>query len=192
MSLDGHPGLRRSVLGALADALGVLRLGLAAVFPAALGIRGWWALAIFVVAAASDFVDGPLARRTGRATRYGAVLDNTADIAFVLAGTASGAAHGLVSWIVPASIGCSAAAYALASLSRSRVSGAPVRAYSALGHAAGVANYAVVGLVAGSVALAGPAWTAILAVAGAIVAVLNLAAVANRLRPAPRAGASRA
>lgn len=153
---------------------------------------GWAALAVFVAAALSDYLDGPLARRGGPATPYGAILDNVADIAFVLIGTSAAAAAGAIGWIVPLAIACSATAYALASLSRTRAAGAPVRAYSAIGHAAGVCNYALVGLFAGSVALPGGAWPAILAVGSATVVALNLGAVALRWLPGLRARASRA
>src|SRR5947209_19985611 len=83
---------------AAADALGVVRLGAAALLPGAL-LRPacrWLPAALFAVAAATDFFDGVLARRGGGPTRPGAVLDNLADIAFVLAGTITGAALGLV------------------------------------------------------------------------------------------------
>jgi hypothetical protein len=67
---------------------------------------------------------------------------------------------------------------------RSRATGRPVRAYSAIGHAAGVGNYALAGLLAGSAALPGRLWPPLLAMAGPIVTALNLAAVASRLLPA--------
>jgi phosphatidylglycerophosphate synthase len=169
-----------------------VRLALAIAFPAAVARGGWTALVLFAAAAASDYVDGPLARRAGRPTAYGAVLDNVADVAFVLIGTGAAAAAGAVGWLVPLAIACSATAYALASLARTRAAGTPVRAYSAIGHAAGVSNYALVGLFAGSLALPGPAWSPILAVGAAAVVGLNLAAVALRWLPGLRARASRA
>jgi len=88
---------------AAADALGVVRLGAAGLLPGAL-LRPacrWLPAALFAVAAATDFFDGVLARRGGGPTRHGAVLDNLADIAFVLAGTITGAALGLVPSAVP-------------------------------------------------------------------------------------------
>jgi phosphatidylglycerophosphate synthase len=140
----------------------------------------------------SDYLDGPLARRGGPPSAYGTLLDNVADIAFVLAGTATAAASGAIGWLVPAAIACSATAYALASLSRTRTTGTPVRAYSAIGHAAGVCNYALVGLYAGSVALPGSVWTSILTLGAAVAVALNLGAVALRWLPGLRARASRA
>jgi phosphatidylglycerophosphate synthase len=176
----------------VADCLGVLRLALAVVFPAAVARGGWSAFVLVVLAAATDYVDGPLARRAGRPTAYGTVLDNVADIVFVLVGTATGARYGIVSPLAPAAIACAATAYLAASLVRRRLAGGPVRAYSATGHAAGVCNYVLVALVAGRVALPAFDWSVALAAGTAMVVGLNLAAVALRLRPALRAHASRA
>jgi len=158
-------------------------------FVAALGDGGWLAVGVFALAAASDFADGRLARRGGRATAHGAVLDAAADIVFVLAGSARAARLGLVSWAVPAAIAGSAGAYALVSVLRSRRAGGMELARSRVGHAAGVANYAVVGLAAGSRALPARAWSGALAAAAALAVALNLGAVGARLlRPtAPRA-----
>jgi phosphatidylglycerophosphate synthase len=165
-------------------------LGVAVVFPMALARGGWEALGLFALAAASDYLDGPLARRAGGGSTYGTLLDNVADIAFVLVATCAGVARGALAGAVPAAIACAAVAYALASIRRTRSAGEPARAYSVIGHAAGVCNYALVGLLAGNVALPGPAWHTILASGGALVVALNLGAVALRL--VPRARASRA
>lgn len=169
-------------MAALADGLGVGRLLLAAVFPWALARGGWLALVLFGLAAASDYVDGPIARRAGRVSSYGGTLDNVADVAFVLTATVTGAARGALSWVVPASIVLSAGSYALASLGLSRATGTPRLARSRVGHAAGVCNYVCAGLVAGVAALPGPTTAAALTVAGAVTIVLNGAALLARLR----------
>jgi phosphatidylglycerophosphate synthase len=188
-----HPGDGRDeALRLAADLLGCLRLALAIAFPAAIARGGWSAVLVFTAAAVSDYADGPLARRGGRPSAYGTLLDNVADIAFVLVGTTTAAASGAIGWIVPAAIACSATAYAVASLTRTCTTGTPVRAYSAIGHAAGVCNYALVGLYAGSVALPGDLWTPTLAVGAAVVVALNLGAVGLRWLPGFRARAWRA
>ena len=166
----------------VADALGLLRLALAGALPAVLAGapgRPWLPAVVFVVAAASDYVDGPLARRGGGPTRHGAVLDNVADVAFVLAGTMTAAVLGLVPEAVPLSIVLSFGLYALASLTGRR---GPAR--SAVGHAAGVANYVLTGLVTAAVALPGTPSKAILEVTSLVVVGINLAAVLQRLLPA--------
>jgi phosphatidylglycerophosphate synthase len=166
----------------VADALGVLRLGLAVAFAWTFPGGGWMPLVVFGLATASDCVDGPLARRAGGPSAHGVLLDSGADIAFVVLATSSGVALGRLSWIVPIAIACAAAPYLIATLRRSRAAGTPVRAYSAVGHWAGVCNYALVGLLAGSVALPGEAWGAILSLGSAAVVSLNLVAVALRFR----------
>ncbi len=163
---------------------------MAGAFPFALAAGGWTSLGVFAVAATSDYLDGPLARRSGRSTPYGALLDGVADIVFVLTGTIAAAVGGRLSWLVPLAIAGSATAYLVASVRQSRTSGRPARAYSLAGHAAGVCNYALVGLVAGSVALPSVVWPALLAAGGAIVVALNVGALLLRALPARGAGAS--
>jgi phosphatidylglycerophosphate synthase len=166
---------------AAADVLGVVRLGAAVVLPGALaravgGQGRWWPPLLFVVGAASDFFDGVVARRGHGATRHGAVLDNLADIAFVLAGTVAGASLGLVPRAAPLAIAIAFAAYAAASVRGRRM------ARSVAGHAAGTLNYALVGLIAGATAVPDRAWAPLLAVAGWIVVGVNLTAVLSRVR----------
>jgi phosphatidylglycerophosphate synthase len=170
----------------LADALGVMRLGLAVAFACTFPGGGWTPLVVFGLATASDYVDGPLARRAGGPSTYGVLLDSGADIAFVLLALSSGVAMGRLPWIVPAVIACSAAPYLVATLQRSRAVGTPVRAYTTVGHWAGVCNYALVGLLAGSVALPSAAWRVILTTGSAAVVALNLTAVALRVRATER------
>jgi phosphatidylglycerophosphate synthase len=170
-------------VGLLADALGVGRLVAAAAFPFALAHDGWLPLALFAFAAASDFVDGPLARRAGPPSAYGGVLDNVADVAFVLAATIAGVTRGVLSAGVPASIALSAGAYAHASFAASRATGAPTLARNRLGHAAGVANWICAGLVAGAGALPSACVTVASTLAAVGTVTLNLLAFGARVRP---------
>jgi len=166
----------------------VLRLGAAAAMPhelarAAGADGGVGPLVLFAAAAASDFFDGRLARLS-RATAHGALLDTVADVAFVLGATGGGAALGLVPWAAPAAIAAAVAAYALASLRRSTREGAWRLARSRVGHAAGVVNYGLAGLVAGAVALPHPGWIPALGLASVVVVAVNAAAVLARWLPA--------
>jgi len=162
--------------------LGVLRIVLAVVYARTLVEGSWIPVGAFALAAASDYVDGPLARRAGGPTAHGVLLDSVADIVFVLVACAAGVAAGRLSWIVPVAIACAATPYLVATLRRSRAAGAPARAYSEVGHWAGICNYALTGLVAGSAALPGAWWSPLLSVASVVVIALNLAAVGMRLR----------
>ena len=58
------------------------------------------ALAV-AVAIATDLADGPVARRTGAASRFGGVFDHTTDFLFVTCGLAGGAARGVFPWLLP-------------------------------------------------------------------------------------------
>jgi phosphatidylglycerophosphate synthase len=167
----------------VANALSGARLLLAAALPYLLVHGGWPPLLAWAVASLSDYFDGPLARRRGTSSPNGAILDNVADIAFVFVGLATAAALAMISWVVPLSIALSAGAYAAASARRRSEGGAPGLARSRLGHWAGVANYACLGVVTGAVTWPGPRWTPVLAAAGATTAGLNLAALLTRLLP---------
>lgn len=157
-----------------ADLLSLLRLVLAVVLPFALVRGGGLPAALWVIAAASDYVDGPLARWMGAATRRGAVLDNVADIAFVLGGLATAAALGLVPWLVPAAIVLAVVDYGRASLEANPGGAAEDLARNRLGHTAGVLNYACLGVVC-----AGLAWPA--AVPAIALPIVELATVATNM-----------
>lgn len=170
-----------------ADALGVVRLLAAVLFPGALAEGGWLPLVLFGVAAATDFFDGMVARRGRGPTAHGAVLDNVADIAFVMAANGTAAVLRLVPWAVPLAIAASFGVYVLASATRSATHGTVRMARSSVGHAAGVVNYALAGLVAGAAALPWDGWRLVLAAGSAVVIAVNLTAVMQRLTQGRRA-----
>jgi phosphatidylglycerophosphate synthase len=175
-------------VAAAADALGILRLGAAALLPTTLA-RGvdmpegsWRPLCLMAFAAITDFIDGRLARRAGP-TRHGAILDNAADVSVVLAATVSGASLGLVPWAAPLAIAVAVGAYALATIRLMARSHGAGLARSRFGHAAGVVNYALALLLAGAVAMPGAGWDGVLRVASLGVVAINLAAVVERFVP---------
>ena len=83
----------------LPNLLSMLRLALVPVFLVLL-IRGEdsWALLVLVVASASDFLDGFLARRFDQITRLGQLLDPAADRLYIFAALLGLASRGLVPW----------------------------------------------------------------------------------------------
>jgi len=99
-----------------------------------------WAVALFLLAAASDALDGWLARRHGAASELGRWFDHCADILLLTAAYSTLAYAGRVPWIVPLAIAASFAFYVADSL---RVSGGASLIGSRIGHFAGVANYAI-------------------------------------------------
>ncbi|MFM8411862.1 MAG: CDP-alcohol phosphatidyltransferase family protein [Alphaproteobacteria bacterium] len=157
-------------------------------------------LAIAVVAAATDWIDGRLARKLGVVSSRGAGLDVAGDAAFVLCGLSALAATGAIVVALPA-----AAALALAAFALARRSGAPATREEAasarrgparspadaLGHAAGVLNYAIV--IAGAALPLVPAAASWVRASSVLVALLNLSPIAirtARARSAARAAQS--
>ncbi len=109
------------------------------------GASGWPAAALFAIIAASDVLDGRLARRFAAASGRGGMLDHGADIAFLLTALGTYAGLGKAPWWVPASIAAAFAVYVATSL-RGRA-GPPRLIGSRLGHLGGIANYVLVGVL---------------------------------------------
>jgi phosphatidylglycerophosphate synthase len=95
--------------------------------------------------AASDLLDGPIARRTHSAGRFGRWLDSAADIVFILTVLSCEAYAGAIPVYLPALIAISFTQYVADSV-LIRGSAVPIR--SLLGHWAGVFNYIIVILLA--------------------------------------------
>jgi len=62
------------------------------------GAPAWWAVAVFVVAIATDGIDGAIARRRGLITNLGKILDPIADKALTGAGFILLAYYAFVPW----------------------------------------------------------------------------------------------
>ena len=60
-----------------------------------------FALGVWVVALITDFLDGPIARRTGTVTALSGAFDHTSDFLFVTCGLFGGALRGAFPWILP-------------------------------------------------------------------------------------------
>lgn len=187
--LDGGPGRRW-----LPWSLSLLRLALGPLYVLAMETSATLPLAIAVLAAASDFVDGRLARRLGSASRAGAVLDVLGDGVFVVLALCALASVRIVTWLLPLAVVLALGGLAVASLRAVRsVDGPPPppprtrgKADRA-GHAAGIVNYGAV--LAGSAALAGWIPGAWILPASVAVAVLNVSPLALRLANAKRSRA---
>lgn len=139
------------------------------------------AAGVFGVIAASDVWDGRVARRFGSESRGGRVFDHFADIAFIVPALSAYAALGIAPWWVPAAVTASFAFYVLDSWSRA-TAGAASLIGSRIGHAAGVLNYSLIGVLvcnnsAGMHLLSGSVLTALYW----FVPVYSAAAVAARL-----------
>jgi phosphatidylglycerophosphate synthase len=109
----------------------------------------WMASLIFAVIAASDVVDGRIARAAGTASNWGRAFDHGADILFVLSCFATYAAIGVVGWWVPASIAIAFALYVIDA--RGSAPATPARRLAGrIGHIGGVCNYIVIGVLIGN------------------------------------------
>lgn len=86
----------------LPNALTVLRLVMVPVFVWLMVLDGdaarWWALVVFVVAAATDQLDGHLARSWNLVTDFGRIVDPIADKALTLGAFVMLSVDGLVPW----------------------------------------------------------------------------------------------
>jgi CDP-diacylglycerol--glycerol-3-phosphate 3-phosphatidyltransferase len=60
-----------------------------------------FALAVWVVALITDFLDGPIARRAGTVTALSGTFDHTTDFLFVTSGLFAGALRRVFPWILP-------------------------------------------------------------------------------------------
>jgi phosphatidylglycerophosphate synthase len=136
------------------DTLTLGRLALTPLFVwnFAAGVRGGDAAgllagALFAVAAASDYFDGPLARRAGRASERGRTWDSWADIIFLESALVTAVVVGLTPWWVPAAIAASFAYYVADSWWRTRAAPRRTLIASRLGHLGGVCNYVLVGML---------------------------------------------
>jgi phosphatidylglycerophosphate synthase len=181
--LDGRPERAARHVPRL---LSASRIVLAAVFVLAIEISASLPLLVALLAAATDFADGRLARRLGTASRAGAVIDVVADGVFVLAALSALAAMALLSWLLPLAVVAALSGFALAMLRGRDGRAARVRsAADRAGHTAGIANYAVV--IAASAALAGWVSASWLMPVSVAVAVLNLSPLLLRATRRARA-----
>jgi cardiolipin synthase len=134
---------------------------------------------LFLVAVATDLVDGRVARRYGEDSRLGALADHVVDAAFVTFGCAALAQRGVLPAALAPLIALAFAQYAL----DSRALGAQGLRGSRLGRWNGIAYYAAVGVPVLRDAL-GVAWppAPLVRALGWALLVSTLVSMADRLR----------
>lgn len=177
-SASASEPLRSKFRAQAANALTAARFGLAAawiaIYLAAPAAQLAFAL-IAIAAAASDFLDGRLARRLGVGGGAGRWLDPVADVTFVLAALGCAAAADEIPLYIPILIVASFSQYALDSRILHRADG-PIR--SRLGHYGGVVNYALV--IALAIAPPGGVAGAAIKAAAPAIALFYIAAIIER------------
>lgn len=143
----------------------------------------WCAALLFALIAASDIVDGQVARASGTASNWGRGFDHGADIFFVLGTLSVYAWRGIAPWWVPASIAVAFTLYVIDAFSGAAPTPAR-RAAGRIGHVGGVCNYVLIGVLIGNetigLHLLPPALLAIILLA---VPVYSLASVVARYLP---------
>src|SRR6202035_5590250 len=127
------------------NGLSAMRFALAAVW-VELVASGHSGRAAYVIvaggAAASDFIDGRIARSLGVASNRGRWLDGVADVTFILAALWCEARAGAIPFYIPILVAISFSQYALDSIVIARPSAGPIK--SRLGHWGGIVNYTIV------------------------------------------------
>jgi phosphatidylglycerophosphate synthase len=133
------------LIAQIPNVLSAMRIAAAAAWIAlaSSGYAGQFVFAALAVgAAATDIIDGRVARRLGVAGVAGRWLDGVADVTFVLAALVCEASRGAIPFYIPILIAISFAQYAIDSILLAKSTAGPVR--SRLGHWGGIVNYALV------------------------------------------------
>jgi phosphatidylglycerophosphate synthase len=135
---------------------GITALRVLLTVPLILAIRGtaaappaWVVALLFAIIAASDVLDGRVARAAGSTSSWGRGFDHGADIFFVLSAFVTYASIGTAAWWVPASV---AGAFALYVVDARRAAPPTTarRWAGRIGHIGGVCNYVVIGVLIGN------------------------------------------
>lgn len=139
------------------------------------------AFGLFLLAIATDLLDGRVARRRGEASTLGGVLDHATDATFVTIGLASIASIGRITPLLPALVALSFVQYLVDSRAHR---GRALRA-SRLGRWNGIAYYVVLGVpvVRDALGLAWPGDALAAALAWALVASTLVSMLDRALAP---------
>lgn len=110
-------------------------------------------LGLFLLICASDYYDGPLARALGLSSDLGKVLDNLADITFLLVTLSYLVQRGAAPWWIPTAIALAFGQYTLDSWLLSGRGANTTLVSNPIGHWAGILNYLFTGVLALNTAL---------------------------------------
>ena len=105
-------------------------------------------IVLFLLICASDYYDGPVARALGLDSDLGKVLDNLADITFLLVALTYLVHVGTVPWWIPSMVALAFGQYAVDSWLLAGRKSAVVLVSNPIGHWAGILNYIGTGVVA--------------------------------------------
>ncbi|MBI3800754.1 MAG: CDP-alcohol phosphatidyltransferase family protein [Deltaproteobacteria bacterium] len=105
-------------------------------------------IGLFLLICASDYYDGPLARALGRSSDFGKVLDNLADITFLLVTLTYLVRRAAAPWWIPAAIALAFGQYTVDSWLLSGKGSNVALVPNPIGHWAGILNYIFTGILA--------------------------------------------
>ncbi len=184
-----RPATAAPPLWTLANALTATRLLLApAIAFAIVHEASLLALGVYLVAIASDFIDGRVARHRGEVTPFGGFFDHVTDAVFVASGLAALAAREAAPvWLAPLLL----AAFAQYTLDSRALQGQPLRA-SRLGRWNGIAYFVALGtpVIRDGLGLDSPADPVVL-LFGWLLVASTLLSMADRAIALTRARAAR-
>lgn len=103
---------------------------------------------LFLLICASDYYDGPVARALGLDSEVGKVLDNLADITFLLVTLTYLVRCAVVPWWIPTAIALAFSQYTLDSWLLSKKKVGVTLVSNPIGHWAGILNYIFTGVAA--------------------------------------------
>ena len=138
-------------------------------------------LVVYAIAAATDYVDGALARAAGTASRGGRVFDHGADALLLFPSFWALAVHGRVPYVLPLAAMTAFALYLIDGWRRGGALSAIDLTGSRSGALGGVLNYVVAGAAAVAVVLDAHPIDAAIYAAAFVVAAVNVVAALERL-----------
>ncbi len=141
----------------------------------------WLPFVVYLIAAASDYVDGIVARATGSASRAGRVFDHSADALLLFPSFAALAHRRAVPSVLPIAATTAFALYVVDGWRRGGRLGSIELTGSRSGALGGVLNYAVAGAAAAALGLAAPPAARAVYLAAFPVAAVNALAACERL-----------
>jgi phosphatidylglycerophosphate synthase len=142
---------------------------------------GWWPIAVYLLAAATDYVDGALARAAGTDSSRGRVFDHVSDALLLFPAFWILALLGRLPIVLPAAAMTAFALYLADGWRRGGGRGTIELTSSRSGAAGGVLNYVVAGAAAAAVLLDLRALDQVVYAAAFAVAAVNVAAALERL-----------
>jgi phosphatidylglycerophosphate synthase len=145
------------------------------------GRAGWVPLVVYLLAAATDYIDGVVARATGSASRQGRVFDHGADALLLFPAFIVLAMQQRLPFVLPLAAVTAFTLYVVDGWRRGGSLGTIELTGSRSGAVGGVLNYGIAGAAAAAVALDSSALDRVVYAAAFAIAAVNAMAALERL-----------